>query len=156
MIISTRTIATKKLLVNLAEPYRPGRRYNLHTDFSNNGTTDFQSSYTVILTTYFKVQSEGQIKAYGEIEVAGYWTDDQLLSRTAQWIDRINLVEIPMQLFLYTRPLMDKLLCSIGYPGFPLPAPNFPAMLQIELSKKKLVPDPINFNEARDSVCAIQ
>ncbi|MBU2736063.1 hypothetical protein HAQ00_10090 [Acidithiobacillus caldus ATCC 51756] len=147
--------ATKKLLVDCLSTHIAGRRYELRTDFQILAETNFFDAYTVLLSTRFRVIADGQDQVIGEVVTAGKWVDQNLLQLPAERIDQVNFVVVPSHLLLYTRPLVERLLSSVGYPGYPIPGQDFRVFMEQEKRKRPPIPRPIvGARQERGSECA--
>jgi preprotein translocase subunit SecB len=150
----TAQIATKKLMVDCLSTHVPGGAYRLHTDFRITAETNFADSYTVLLTVAFRVIKGDKDQVKGEVVVAQKWVDSNLFQLPPERIDQMNYVAIPAYLLLFARPLIERLLTSIDYPGYPIPAQDFRAFLRAEKKKQPPVPQPVQVIKARNSECA--
>lgn len=146
--------ATKKLLVDCLSTHVAGRRYELHTDFQILAETNYIDSYTVLLSTSFRVIAGGQDQVVGEVVIAGKWEDKNLLRLPSEQIDQINFILVPNHLLLYTRPLIERLLGSVGFPAYPIPGQDFGAFMKLEKQKQPPIPKPIVDAQERIKECA--
>lgn len=147
--------ATKKLIVDCLSTHVVGRRYELRTDFQILAETNFVDTYTVLLSTRFRVFAGGEDQVIGEVVTAGKWIEQNLLQLPAERIDQINFVVVPNHLLLYTRPLIERLLGSVGYPGYPIPGQDFGVFMEQEKRKRPPIPRPIvGTRQVRGDECA--
>lgn len=150
----TAQITTKKLMVDCLSTHVPGNPYRLHTEFRITAETNFADSYTVLLTVAFKVIDRNEDVVKGEVVVVQKWVDATLMQQSSERIDQMNFVAIPSYLLLYARPLIERLLASVGFPGYPIPAQDFQAFLQAEKRKQPPVPKPLQISNERRPECA--
>lgn len=150
----TAQIITKKLLVDCLSTHVTGRSYRLHTKFRITAETNFTDSYVVLLSVAFQVFDGNDEAVKGEVVLAQKWKDDTLMQKPSERIDQMNFVAIPAHLLLYARPLIERLLGSVGFPGYPIPAQDFSAFMRAERKKQPPVPQPIQITKERDAECA--